>query len=148
MNKCKIARKRITGGHCIKSIRGMVTWYDEIETWLGITYDKQNYVNKTFYFNLLLRRHLLLSSDLLLSVVAGLDCGIASFSARQRLHNFARGWYGLVSAAMLHSMVRFVPASLAFQTAFDSSVAFLLCRCTKLCLWLLKQVLNTVSLQP
>ena len=87
LNKCKVAGKRTTGGKCIKGARGS----GKIETTSGITFYKQNYAIKLFNLNLFLWRHLLLSSDLLLSVVARLDCRIASFLARQGLHDFAPG---------------------------------------------------------
>ena len=47
-------------------------------------------------------------SDLLFSMVVGSARRMKSFSAKQRLHHLASGWYGVVRAAMLHSIHPFV----------------------------------------
>ena len=85
--------------------------------------------------NLVLWWHFPSNSERLFKVDIGSDFRIASFS-RHRLHALAPGRYGRALEEIHLSMEGLIPASLALQTALDSSVAFRFSLCSKDCLWL------------
>ena len=86
--------------------------------------------------NLVLWRHFPINSERLFKVDIGSDFRIASFSFRHRLQALAPGRYDSALEAIHLSMEGLIPASLALQTALDSSVAFRFSMCSKDCLWL------------
>ena len=65
------------------------------------------------------------SSDLLLSAVRLSAKRIASFSVRHKLQDRHPGWQAVAQSAIDHLIAGSWTESLAFENAFESSVAFL-----------------------